>query len=403
MKKIVIILYVLLWAGPVSRAGEQEKQEPFLLYRLMQADDVLSRYLQEAADLDIQILFTRICRDSSGAPMLDKHTFRLDEKEYFNPASLVKWPLILLAMERVNELRAEVPAISLDNRMEFLGHTPYMPRTTEDPLAPDRVPRLSNYIKEMLLASDDNAYNRVYDFLGQEYIHRRLAEKGYDGVRVIARFAPCSYEENRETPPVRLYENDGRLIYSQPGQVNQQLLSNPLGRVVVGGRDYSRFNRLSLEDMYEMMLGVFVPEAVPQARRFALSEADLELLQSYTAMYPGDSEFVSFRENARFYHRHLKKYLLYGRDPEATDIPGLRIHNMVGESHGTLADVAYFVNPEDGVEFVLAAVINTCGKKEITYANYRYQQIGYPFLQRLGECVYRYCRQQTCNSSLRKR
>ncbi|MCC8186913.1 MAG: class A beta-lactamase-related serine hydrolase [Bacteroides sp.] len=403
MKKIFLILYMLLWAGAMSGAGEEEGPEPFFLYRLMQADDILSRYLQEAADLDIQILFTRIYRDSSGTPVLDRHTFRLDEKEYFNPASLVKWPLILLTMEKMNELRREVPAISLDNRMEFLGHTPCMPRITEDPLAPDRVPRLSNYIKEMLLASDDEAYNRLYDFLGQEYIHQRLTEKGYDGVRVIARFAPCSYEENRKTPPVRLYDDAGRLVYSQPEQINEQLLSNPLGTVVVGGRNYSRFNRLSLEDMYEMMLSVFVPEAVPEARRFALSEADADLLRSYTAMYPGDSEFGSFRQNARFYHRHLKKYLLYGRDPEATDIPGLRIHNMVGESHGTLADVAYFVNPEEEVEFMLAAVINTCGKKEITYANYRYQQIGYPFLQRLGECVYRYCHQEKYNHPLWKR
>ncbi len=235
MKKIVVILYMLLWAGTASRAGEEARQEPFLLYRLMQQDDVLSRYLLEAADLDIQILFTRICRDSSGEPVLYRHTFRLDEKAYFNPASLVKWPLILLTMEKVNELRGDIPAISLDNRMEFLGHTPCMPRTTEDPLAPDRVPRLSNYIKEMLLASDDNAYNRLYDFLGQEYIHRRLTEKGYDGVRVIARFAPCSYEENRRTPPIRLYDDADRLVYSQPEQVSQQPLSNPLGKVVMGG------------------------------------------------------------------------------------------------------------------------------------------------------------------------
>ncbi len=397
MKKRFIIFYLFLAIGSVYCLGQERREEPFLLYRLMNGDDLLARYVKEAAEFDIQILFTRIYRDHAGKPILDRHTFRLDGKEYFNPASLVKWPLILLTMEKINELRRQIPEISLDNRIEFLGNTFCSPQVTGDPLAPDRVSRLSTYIKEMLLVSDDNAYNRLYDFMGQEAIQRRLTARGYDSVRVIARFAPCSYEENRKTPHIRMYNASRQVIYNQSAQFNERPLSNPLGQVTVGGRDYSRFNRLSLEDMCEMMLGVFVPEAVSDDKKFDLNETDIELLRSYTAMYPADSEFGVFREKARFYHRHLKKYLLYGKDPDVTDIPGLRIHNMVGESHGTLADVAYFVNPEENVEFMLAAVINTCGKKEINYANYRYEQIGLPFLQRLGECVYQYCRQERYN------
>ena len=71
------------------------------------------------------------------------------------------------------------------------------------------------------------------------------------------------------------------------------------------------------------------------------------------------------------------------------DLPGLKIHNMVGESHGTLSDVAYFVNTKTGIEFMLSAVINTCDGK-ITPENYHYKDIGQPFLRKLGRIIYEY-------------
>lgn len=387
-------------ANPTFRRTEGDQQ---LLLRLMEQDAFFHPYLEHAGDYAIQLIYTQIDRDKQGNPTFTQHTYRLNGKEYFNPASLVKWPLILLCMDKINSLKQRIPEISLYNKVEYLGDTPCSPHVTQDLLAADKTPRLANYIKEMILVSDDNAYNRMYDFLGQEYINRRLPELGYDSLRVMARFAPCSPEQNRRTPAVCFYDRKGKLIHRQAEAVNPAELSNPLGHVLVGRahldakgmlvncpKDYSRFNRMSLQDINDLMLHVFFREAVPEGKRFNLTEEDYELLCNYTAMYPSESEFPAFRSNRKRYPAHLKKYLYYGKDSSRPEVPGLKIHNMVGESHGTLSDVAWFVNEQAGVEFMLAAVINTCSDGIIAPSHYHYADKGQPFLAKLGQLIYEY-------------
>lgn len=391
MKHFFTLLFVLQVLTVSAQTSAVHEGEAELLLRQMQQNAFFQPYLDKADELDIQIILTKIERDPEGKPLLTRYTYRLNGQEYFNPASMVKWPLILLTMEKVNILRKKYPSLSIYNKVEFMGNSPCSPHIVDDPLAKDRVPRLGNYIKEMLLASDDNAYNRIYDFLGQEYINSRLAKKGYDSLRVILRFAPCSYDANRTTPAVCFYDDKGKLIYRQASATNPIPLTNPLGRTVVGGKDYSRFNRMSLQDMNELMLSVFIPEAVSESKRFDLTESDRNLLYKYTALTPGESEFPPYQKQTTRYHRHLKKYLYYGKNPFLPDKPGLEIHNMVGESHGTLSDVAYFVNRSERIEFMLATVINTCGSKPVTYTNYHYTDVGQPFLKELGRLVYQLC------------
>ena len=241
----------------------------------------------------------------------------------------------------------------------------------------------------MILVSDNDAYNRMYDFLGQEYINKRLLEMGYDSIRVMLRFDNSNREQNRTTPSVQFYNDKDSLIYKQPAATNPVQLSNPLGAIIKGGRDYSYFNNVPLQDVNDMMLYVFFRDVAPINKRFNLTEKDYELLYKYTAMYPRESEFPLFKKNKRKYPVHLKKYLYYGKNSVLPDLPGLKIHNMVGESHGTLSDVAYFVNTKTGIEFMLSAVINTCDGK-ITPANYHYKDIGQPFLRKLGRTIYEY-------------
>ncbi|BEG98487.1 serine hydrolase [Bacteroides sedimenti] len=354
----------------------------------MAKDVFFKPYLDNPEKYEIQIIYTQIDRNSQNNPNFTQYDYRLDNRQFFNPASLVKWPLILLGMENVNNLNEKF-GVSIYNKIGFSSASRKRHSGSVDRLAPDKKSRLVNYIKEMILVSDNNAYNRMYDFLGQGYINNRLTEMGYDSLRILHRFDDCTVEQNRTTPSVSFYNKKGVLIYKQPSTTNPIQLSNPLGEIVKGGKDYSYFNNAPLQNINDMMLYVFFKESVPQQKRFNLTESDYRLLYKYTAMHPAESEFYVFKKKKKRYPVHLKKYLYYGKDSSKPNIPGLRIHNMVGESHGTLSDVAYFVNPSTGVEFMLSAVINTCDG-DITPANYHYKDVGFPFLERLGEMIYQY-------------
>ncbi len=389
LKIRMLLLLIILFFNVVDCPAQVcKKGDTALLYSLMEKDDFFKPYLKNAGKYEIQIIYTQIDRDSQQRPTFTQYSYQLDSKRFFNPASLVKWPLILLGMEKVNNLNRDY-GITIYNRVEFAGNSDSTASIKTDYLAPDKTPRLANYIKEMILVSDNNAYNRMYNFLGQEYINKRLSEMGYDSIRVMLRFDNSNRMQNRTTPVVNFYNDKDLLIYKQPAANNPVQLSNPLGEVVKGGRNYSYFNNVPLQDVNDMMLYVFFRDVVPIKKRFNLTDKDYKLLYKYTAMYPRESEFPLFKKNKRKYPVHLKKYLYYGKNSALPDLPGLRIHNMVGESHGTLSDVAYFVNTKTGIEFMLSAVINTCDGR-ITPANYHYKDIGQPFLRKLGRIIYNY-------------
>jgi hypothetical protein len=62
----------------------------------------------------------------------------------------------------------------------------------------------------------------------------------------------------------------------------------------------------------------------------------------------------------------------------------------VGDSYGYLIDNAYIVDFENGVEFMLSAVINTNTDRVYNDGKYEYKSIGYPFMKNLGRAVYTY-------------
>lgn len=129
--------------------------------------------LQRAAEYEVQIIYTQINRDALNQPHFTEHAFRVSDQQYFNPASLVKLPTAALALEKLNQLHQ--PGLTRNSPMatgtayRCQTAAPYHPAADSD-----HVHTVGNYIKRMLLVSDNNAYNRLYEFLGQQPLNERL-------------------------------------------------------------------------------------------------------------------------------------------------------------------------------------------------------------------------------------
>ena len=81
------------------------------------------------------------------------------------------------------------------------------------------------------------------------------------------------------------------------------------------------------------------------------------------------------------------KFFLFGDSKER--IPSrIRVFNKVGDAYGYLIDDAYVVDFEAGVEFLLTAVIHVNADQVFNDDAYEYDEIGMPFLARLGRAVY---------------
>ncbi len=91
-----------------------------------------------------------------------------------------------------------------------------------DPTTPDGKPTISNYIKKIFLVSDNDAFNRLYEFLGQDYINDNLHLRGYKEVQILHRLQiSLSEDENRHTNPVSFLNDENKIIYQQPGNFSQ--------------------------------------------------------------------------------------------------------------------------------------------------------------------------------------
>jgi beta-lactamase class A len=165
----------------------------------------------------VQVVYTKIDRDFQNRPSFQHYFYNTNEGQYFYPASTVKLPVAVLALQKLNQLNKK----GLDRRSmmitEPLGQQ--LPGVFNEPNSEDGRPTIENYIKQILLVSDNEAFNRLYEFLGQEYINRTLHGMGYDSTQIIHRLSVSLNEEMQRTSnPIHFRDSLGQMIYEQPLQ-----------------------------------------------------------------------------------------------------------------------------------------------------------------------------------------
>jgi beta-lactamase class A len=345
-------------------------------------------------DHKIQIIYTQIDRRKNGKPEFTDHYFNINDSSYFYPASTVKLPIAALALQKLNELKVA----GLDKNTMMITEKDYSGQSEvyNDPSTPDGRPTIEHYIKKILLVSDNDAFNRLYEFLGQEYINNTLHKMGYDDIQIIHRLEiSLTEDENRHTNPVRFLDTSGKLIYEKPltqsklvyAQRNTKMGKGfyRRGELMNEPFDFSKKNRMSLTTLHNIVRSIIFPDAVPKKQRFKITKDDYEFLRKYMSMTPLESKFPFYdKEN---YWDNYVKFLFYGAEKN-TKKDGIRIFNKVGDAYGFLIDAMYFVDHTNNVEFMLSAVIH-CNSDEIFNDNkYDYDTIGFPFMKDIGQVIY---------------
>ena len=342
----------------------------------------------------VQVVYTKIDRDFQNRPSFQHYFYNTNEGQYFYPASTVKLPVAVLALQKLNQLNKK----GLDRRSmmitEPLGQQ--LPGVFNEPNSEDGRPTIENYIKQILLVSDNEAFNRLYEFLGQEYINRTLHGMGYDSTQIIHRLSVSLNEEMQRTSnPIHFRDSLGQMIYEQPLQRSnlsykrrQTFMGKGYysgGKLIHSPFDFSYKNRLTLKDLHTIVQSIMFPNDVNTKQRFDLKPDDYVFLQRYMSMYPKESITPQY---GAYYNDAYVKFLLYGaNDPVNKNI---RIFNKVGDAYGFLIDAAYVVDFENQIEYLLSAVIH-CNSDGIYNDNrYEYESVGFPFMKHLGEVIHQY-------------
>jgi hypothetical protein len=368
-----------------------------VLDSLLQSNfSLFSNVLLQKDKFNLQVIYTQIDRDEQNTPTFTDYKFNLEDPRYFYPASTVKMPVAFLALEKLNQLN--IFGLNRSSAMITDSNFSGQKVVLTHPVAEESKPSVEQYVKEIFLVSDNEAFNRLYEFVGPENINRSLHQKGYTGAEIRHRLSiPLSDEENRHTNAIQFYDTAGNLLHQQPAAYNAQVYNkrnNQLGKgyykngvLVNEPFDFSAKNRFPLQDLHQVLRSVLFPENVPAKSRFNLTTDDYAFLYRWMSSYPLETTYPQYDSSA--YWNSYVKFLLFG---SAKDKPPkeIRIYNKVGDAYGFLIDVAYVVDFERKIEFMLSATL-LCNNDEIfNNDKYEYDEIGFPFMKNLGQVVYDY-------------
>ena len=300
-----------------------------------------------------------------------------------------------MALEKLNKL-----GIDKSTTMHTFKNRPSQVEVTADSSAKNGQPSIEQYIKKILLVSDNEAYNRLYEFIGQKELNEKMAEKGFKGVRLTHRLqVPLSPLENQYGNPIAFLNSKGNQIFRQEESFNstQFQAQKPifLGKGVMNSKgeieshplEFTFKNAYPLEAQHEFLKRLMFPEAFSKNKRFDLKQKDYEFLYQYMSQYPTEAQYPNYNRDTTYFPAYCK-FLYYGSNKNAVINPNIRIFNKVGDAYGFLLDNAYVVDFKNKIEFMVTAVI-LCNEDEIfNDDHYEYEKIGFPFFEKLGKAIY---------------
>src|SRR5882757_7561274 len=96
--------FIILLAMISLRASAQKPDTVFLKNLLVSHPELFSGILKHPTNNEVQILYTKIDRDKNNVPHFTSYSYHLNANHYFYPASTVKLPTAIFALEKLHEL-----------------------------------------------------------------------------------------------------------------------------------------------------------------------------------------------------------------------------------------------------------------------------------------------------------
>ena len=344
----------------------------------------------------LQILYTQIDRGGANEPTFKTYSFGLDTNDYFYPASAIKLPIAVLAIEKANLLKE----INVHNRFEIDPGSVYKMGVLVSPDSKSGYPSIAHSIRKMFVVSDNNSSNYMYDFLGRDYINKRLWDNGFKSVRMKHRLSlQLNEKENKATSPITFYE-DSKILHHQQSRFAQLSLDVNTKNLLIGKKhyvgkkkkigplDFRNKNFMDLHDQHELIKRIIFPETYQADKRFNLSDDDLSLLRREMSILPRQSDYPRYAEYDKYYDGYCKFFMFGDTKQEIPD--HIKIYNKIGLAYGFALDNAYIVDIDNNIEFFLTAVLYSNSNEVMNDNMYDYESISIPFLSELGRKVYNY-------------
>ncbi|MEM8709642.1 MAG: serine hydrolase [Planctomycetota bacterium] len=387
-----------------SRSQALDEERSAALLGLLAAEPQRFGDILERADeyrLKIELAVVRPVE--GGAPTLERYA--LDRgPEYFYPASSVKTCAAIAAAEHMAMLEQSAPAAGIDAPLRF---HPLFPGESIEEVDPSHVANgritLAHDMRKVFLVSDNAAYNRLYEFAGNEAVNRSMRRAGLGSTRILHRLSEFrSPEDQLRTPKIEVLEG-GRVIATVPErtssftETNDDLSGTSIGvgrlaggEVVDGPMSFVRKNYVHLRDLQDMHIMLLRPDIAIPGRAagsgFGLRDDVRASMAEAMAGTPGASrDPIYARED---YPDDYSKFLgpgVWKVVPKEEVV----IRDKVGRAYGFSTTNSEVIDTRTGASYFLAATIYINPNGVLNDGIYGYERAD-QFFADLGEVVSRF-------------
>lgn len=391
MKRIRVVLaaVMLVFVLAAGARAAQEERSRVLFEEALGSTPLLRGLVAEPERYRLQIVFAEVAPRAGGGEPAPRWRAYRENAEYFYPASTVKPPAAAAALVRLQELQRDDPDAGLDAWTPWSFEPLFGGESAEsvdaerggEPLSLAYDARLA------LIPSDNPAFNRLYEFVGQDRLNRILRSAGLRSMRIVHRLAEGrSAEENLLSPAIAFGGGTGVALEprrsepvrepavwkSLPGRPDV-----PIGRAyMVGGERvagpmlFGGKNFVTLRDLAALAVMIARPDVDLGLPGPGLTEGHRELLLSAMSDCPSESERPVFDagrvpdEWPHFFLGGLERVKPRGE---------LVIANKVGLAYGFLTEVAYVEHAPTGRAFVLAMTVYANDNATLNDNDYGYE------------------------------
>ena len=396
-RRLVSLMVLVIGLG--SAAGGQTMAQDELVVSILDSHEGLAEVVAHAADYRLQVVLGLVEEGPDGKPVLRQHAFRAGA-EYFYPASTVKLFAAVAAAQKLAELR-EVTGLAIDLDTPLLYHPQFedgeMEAVDEENVESGKI-TVRQQIRKIFLVSDNQAFNYLYELVGQDGLASSLRAAGLDAPRIVHRLSEFrSAEENLQSPRIDFVGRD--FTYTVPERTAEALPPPEAVEGILVGEgyyagderidepmDFTPKNYFPLVDLQRGLCMLVRPDVDCGGPGFELDEADREAMLEAMSQYPRESTNPVY--NPEEYPDTYVKNLLPGLE-RVVPREHLQIYNKTGEAYGFSIENAWVVNTEAGEGFFLAATLYTNADGILNDDEYEYDEIASPFFADLGEAVAR--------------
>ena len=331
---------------------------------------------------NLQILYTKVVRDSLGMPSFIQYDYQADNNVYFYPASTMKLPIVALTLQKINELRNTGINITVESKILLLSADQITTETT-----------FKDLISKVFLVSDNSASNILINFLGYNYFNQQMREKGLNTIVLNHKFNPDPYVKT----DWKIYTLDRDLISKD--EVQEVIEHNSLdnlrqgksqilnGEEVATPFNFKTKNRASLRDLDGVMKRIIYPDLFQEEDRINLSDQDYNFLRYWMSRFTFEDIGIEYQKDSKYFDSY-NKFFIYGDSTNTIDRK-IRIYNKVGVAYGALTDISYIRDYQKNIEFFLSATIYVNQNQIVNDNIYEYDDVGIPFLAELARQVYK--------------